>query len=186
MKGMIMKTTAVAAMAVALTACAVLLAALDRSPVVAAKAAPPAVEGLAGAAAADPVPTPVVVSDADAFQAECSACHMAYPPVMLPARSWQAIAGDLAHHFGEDASLDAATTAKISAYLVAHAAETANQGQRILQSVPADQVPLRITEMAWWRRAHYELPASAFSRPQVMSKSNCLACHRGGGEAEDD
>lgn len=155
------------------------------TPTPAAGAAPPAPDAAASSsdtAAAAPV------SGEAAFNSECSACHMAYPPAMLPARSWRAITGDLANHFGEDASLDPATTQKIGDYLVANAAETTRQGQWLLRGVSADQVPLRITEMPWWRQAHYEVPARYFTRPDVMTKSNCLGCHRGGAseEMEDD
>ena len=31
---------------------------------------------------------------------ECGACHLAFPPQMLPARSWKKLMGDLANHFG--------------------------------------------------------------------------------------
>ena len=36
---------------------------------------------------------------------ECGACHMVFPPQLLPARSWQKLMADLSSHFGEDASL---------------------------------------------------------------------------------
>lgn len=124
------------------------------------------------------------VSGEQAFNAECSACHMAYPPGLLPARSWQAIVGNLADHFGEDASLDAETTRKVGEYLVANAAESTGQGRWVLRGLADDQVPLRITDMQWWKRAHYEVRPSAFTSPEVVSRSNCLACHRSGASGE--
>jgi hypothetical protein len=36
---------------------------------------------------------------------ECGVCHIAYPPQMLPARSWKKIMAGLADHFGENATL---------------------------------------------------------------------------------
>ena len=113
---------------------------------------------------------------------------MAYPATTLPARSWQALTANLTDHFGEDASLDPETTQKISDYLVANAADATDQGRWALRGVAADQVPLQITDMPWWRRAHNEVPEAAFTRPEVVSKSNCLACHRNGasGEAGED
>ena len=44
-----------------------------------------------------------------AYQQECAACHLAYPPGMLPAPSWKRIMGGLEHHYGTDASLDEAS-----------------------------------------------------------------------------
>ena len=43
------------------------------------------------------------------YQQECAACHLAYPPGLLPAASWQRLMSNLPRHFGTDASLDAAT-----------------------------------------------------------------------------
>src|SRR5258707_12423348 len=36
---------------------------------------------------------------------ECGACHLVFPPQMLPTRSWQKLMGDLKAHFGQDASI---------------------------------------------------------------------------------
>ncbi|MGE8357412.1 MAG: cytochrome C, partial [Microvirgula sp.] len=52
------------------------------------------------------------------YRAECASCHMAYPPGMLPAASWRRMMGGLDRHFGENASLDAATRDDITAFLV--------------------------------------------------------------------
>jgi hypothetical protein len=46
------------------------------------------------------------------FRAECGSCHLAYPPGLLPAASWQRIMIRLEGHFGDDASLDPATAAQ--------------------------------------------------------------------------
>ena len=163
---------------------------VDAGSSAAAEAAPPADNSAAGAAPAPANSTQAAapVSGEQAFNSECGACHMPYPAIMLPARSWQAITANLADHFGEDASLDPETTKKISEYLVANAADATDRGRGILRGVAADQVPLRITDMPWWQNAHYEVPDAAFARPEVLSKANCLACHRGGaaGEGEDN
>ncbi len=60
---------------------------------------------------------------------ECSACHMAYPAALLPARSWTALMADLPNHFGEDASLDEASRGQIESYLVANAADSSGAGR---------------------------------------------------------
>ena len=48
---------------------------------------------------------------------ECGACHLAYPPRMLPAESWRAIMAGLDKHFGSNAGLDAADVNEITAFL---------------------------------------------------------------------
>ncbi|MGC9419967.1 MAG: diheme cytochrome c [Rhodovulum sp.] len=102
---------------------------------------------------------------------ECSACHMAYPAGFLPARSWQAIMGDLENHFGEDARLDDATRAEIEAYLVLNAAPR-------VRRVPDSATPLRISELPWFKHEH-DREVSQRMMERAKSMSNCVACHKG-------
>ncbi len=117
---------------------------------------------------------------------ECAACHMAFPAGMLPARSWEAVMSDLPNHFGEDASLDDATRAKITDYLVANAAR---EGSWIARSMAKGDPVLRISDSPWWIEEHRgEVGPKAFENPKVGSKANCVACHRdaNSGYFEDD
>lgn len=101
------------------------------------------------------------------YRAECASCHIAYPPSLLPAASWQRLMSGLSRHFGTDASLDAGTTAEIGRWLQAHASP------RAAAAAPDD----RITRSAWFVREHREVGAAVWSRPAVRSASNCAACH---------
>lgn len=108
-----------------------------------------------------------------AYKAECAACHVAYPPALLPAASWQRLMGGLDRHFGVDASLDAATTQAIGDWLAARAG-TYKKVHREANAPPQD----RITRSAWFVREHDEVPAATWQRPDVRSPANCSACHR--------
>lgn len=103
------------------------------------------------------------------YQQECAACHIAYPPGMLPAASWKRVMGGLDKHFGVDASLDAPTTAEITTWLQGHAGSY----KRAREEPPQD----RITRSRWFVRQHDELSASVWKRKAVGSPSNCAACH---------
>jgi mono/diheme cytochrome c family protein len=103
------------------------------------------------------------------YQQECAACHVAYPPGLLPRASWQRIMGQLKSHFGTDASLDSATAAELSTWLSANAAGSG----RLLDPPPQD----RITRSAWFVRQHDEVGAATWQRASVKSASNCSACH---------
>jgi hypothetical protein len=104
-----------------------------------------------------------------AYQQECGACHAPYPAGLLPAPSWRRITGDLAHHFGTDASLDAATTQRIATWLAANAGTS----RRAAEEPPQD----RITRSAWFGRKHDEVPRAAWRSPAVKTAANCAACH---------
>lgn len=116
----------------------------------------------------------------EAFNTECSACHMAYPPGLLPVRSWLAIMGGLSSHFGENASLDETTATAIADFLFANSADAVSANSQVLRGLKATDVPLRITDTPWWQREHDEIADSVFARASVKSKSNCLACHGNG------
>jgi hypothetical protein len=113
---------------------------------------------------------------------------MAYPPGYLPERSWRKLMTGLDKHFGENAGLDKAAAKEITDYLVANSAEKLSdrRSSRILGSLPAGAVPLRITETPYFRRKHddHEINPEVWKRPKVGSPANCTACH-GGAERGD-
>jgi hypothetical protein len=105
------------------------------------------------------------------YQAECSACHVAFPASGLPAASWARLMQNLPQHFGTDASLDPATTRQISQWLQANAAP----GRRAQDTPPED----RITRSAWFVREHHEISSATWQRASIGKPSNCAACHTG-------
>lgn len=131
-----------------------------------------AMAALSGVAHAD---TLAVSGASHPFYAqECSACHVAYPPGLLPAASWQRVMGTLNKHFGTDASLDdAKATREVTQWLVANAGTY----RRVTEEPPND----RISQSAWFLRKHREgeVPAGVWKRASVGSPANCGACHPG-------
>ena len=111
------------------------------------------------------------------WRAECGACHVAYPPRLLPARSWRAIMGGLDKHFGTDASLDPAAAAEIAAFLERHAGRDGGA-----------TTSLRITDTPWFQRKHRKISDTVWARPAIKSRANCSACHAGAdhGDYDDD
>jgi len=103
------------------------------------------------------------------YQQECASCHIAYPPGLLPAASWQRLMGGLARHFDTDASLDAAGTRAITAWLTGHA-----EADRHLRDTPPQD---RITRSRWFLREHDEVRPATWKLPAVKSAANCGACH---------
>lgn len=125
--------------------------------------------GLLSAAHADS--NSVSVPPLPKYTQECTACHMAYPPGMLPSASWQRIMGNLGKHYGTDASLDATSMQEINAWLQTHA----GTHKRVNEAPPQD----RITKSPWFLKEHSprEIPPEVWKRPAVGSASNCAACH---------
>lgn len=116
----------------------------------------------------------------EAVLKECGACHMAFQPAFLPARSWRRMMDGLADHFGEDASLTADTLDIIRTYLAANAGDVVMQGRALkyMQWVAPGGAPQRITENPDHLRKH-RFPDTVWKDPKVLTKSNCLACHSG-------
>lgn len=121
-----------------------------------------------------PVSDPVV-------KEECGSCHLAFAPGMLPASSWRRMMADLGNHFGDDASVDADTAARITRYLVDNAADAGGRraSDKLLRGVALDSAPLRITELPRWQREHRKVPDWEWRHKEVRSKANCVACHAG-------
>jgi hypothetical protein len=90
------------------------------------------------------------------WKSECGSCHLAYPPQLLPAQSWQRLMSQLDRHFGTDASLEPRAAAEIAAFLEKYAGRGAGES-------------LRITETRWFLREHHEVSSK--------SAANCAACH---------
>lgn len=112
------------------------------------------------------------------YASECAACHVAYHPSLLPRNSWVALIDGLGDHFGEDASLDAATTAHLRGYVMANAAQAwdTKPANRFARVDPA--APFTITATPSWKRIHREIPDTLFASKAVIARSNCNACHR--------
>lgn len=122
---------------------------------------------------ADPLPTNAT------WLQECSDCHLAFHPTLLPARSWQRMMNEQENHFDEDLALDEETVSEITEFLTKYAAESGltEPANKISRSVPADQSPQRITELKYWEKQHHEIDQSYWKHKKVKSKSNCGACH---------
>ncbi|HEV6966240.1 diheme cytochrome c [Roseateles sp.] len=104
-----------------------------------------------------------------AYVQECAACHVAYPPRMLPAASWARLMGGLDRHFGTDASLDPQDVQRLGQWL------QDNAGRDARATVPED----RITRTARFEHKHRHIEAATWRLPSVRSAANCMACHSG-------
>ncbi len=115
-----------------------------------------------------------------AYQQECAACHLAYPPGMLPASSWKRMMSGLDKHYGTDASLDAVTVQQLSNWLQSHAGTY----KRVAEEPPQD----RISKSAWFERKHRAIAPQVWALASVKSAANCAACHTGAnkGMFDDD
>ena len=113
-----------------------------------------------------------------AYTQECASCHTAYPPGMLPARSWQRVMSGLDKHYGTDASLDTATLEQLDGWLQAHAGTY----KRVREEPPQD----RITRSAWFARKHRNIDSRVWKLASVRSAANCSACHTGADRGDFD
>ncbi|HEX3632501.1 MAG TPA: hypothetical protein VHZ01_08345 [Casimicrobiaceae bacterium] len=115
-----------------------------------------------------------------AYLKECGSCHMAYPPELLPARSWNRVFGSLQDHFGDSAQLDATTQQHLHDYLVAHAADSAQNVHSIaiMHSLNASEAPLRITATPYIAGLHAAVLDPAWRpNPRPKTLAECSVCH---------
>ena len=114
------------------------------------------------------------------YVTECGACHFAYQPGWLPARSWRSMMGSLEQHFGENAELDTETRLAITRYLEMGAADVKQnrKSRKIMRSIGRDEAPLRISTLRYMVNKHDEIPKRLIEgNAKVGSRANCTACH---------
>jgi mono/diheme cytochrome c family protein len=108
---------------------------------------------------------------AEVWRSECSGCHIAYAPRLLPAASWREIIRTLDKHFGVDASVEPAIAKQIAQYLDANAGRD--------RGTPSATTPTRITEQRWFKREHDEVANYWGPGEKIAGPSDCAACHVG-------
>ena len=127
-------------------------------------------------------PTGAAINDprAQLYRTECGDCHLAFPPALLPAGSWEAVMAGLGDHFGDNAELDPTTTREITGFLVQNAAgpRSGEYGERSWRATRDQTPPLRITETDYFLGQHHEIPQAMITANQeIKSFSRCEACH---------
>jgi hypothetical protein len=111
---------------------------------------------------------------------ECSSCHFAYQPGLLPSRSWEKIMSNLGDHFGDNAELDAPIRKELLRYLVDNGADRSNyrRSKKIMRTIGVNDAPMQITKVSYFKRKHDELSnRMVAANPKVVSLGNCGACH---------
>jgi len=111
-----------------------------------------------------------------AVLAECTDCHMAFPPQTLTAIAWRNMMRDLSNHFGEDVSMDPAVNRKITAYYVKNATDKSNV--RAARKWRRGNKASRITKAPRFVKKHRSCAKAVWSQPSIKTKANCEACHK--------
>lgn len=125
------------------------------------------------------------------YKEECSSCHMAYSPGLLPADSWKKMMLSLDDHFGDNAELAPGTRKELLNYLIENSADHSEyrRSQKIMRSLGQNKIVDRITQTPYFIRKHDEIPKRYISENEkVASLSNCESCHQNAekGSFDDD
>lgn len=115
----------------------------------------------------------------ETYKRSCGACHFAYQPGLLPARSWVKIIDSSSVHPGGDLTIDKKARSEIMNYLEQNSAEKSpsKRSRKILYSVGSD-TPVRISEISYIKQKHRKIKQEVFARKAIGSRANCIACHR--------
>ncbi|MBF0184632.1 MAG: diheme cytochrome c [Magnetococcales bacterium] len=114
------------------------------------------------------------------YRAECGSCHLAYPPGLLPGRSWEKLLQQLADHFGENAEVQEEVRQALQSYLQNNAADRVDyqKSRKMVASIPAGQTPLRISEIPYFRHEHGEnKEVKVYGSGEKLSLARCEQCH---------
>ncbi len=114
------------------------------------------------------------------YKEECGSCHFPFQPGFLPASSWQEIMQGLDDHFGENAEISEQSNQQITRFLVTNAAGEVNREipNKVMWSLRYTPTPKRITETAFFRHEHREIPPGIMQRQEPsLTFANCDSCH---------
>jgi len=116
------------------------------------------------------------------YKSECSDCHFAYQPGLLPEKSWQRLLNSeaLKDHFGDNAELEKDVLQAVHDYAVENAADKSwyKRSRKIAASTSDVEAPLRITEVHYIKRMHQDIPEKMIAgNKDVKSLSFCDKCH---------
>jgi hypothetical protein len=113
---------------------------------------------------------------------ECGACHFAYSPGLLPARSWELHMSRLEKHFGETVTLSAPAHAAITRYLTENAADRSpyNGSKVLMERIDPNRAPYRMMDIPLYREMHRIIleVISNKTKVKVRTLTNCNACHQ--------
>ena len=116
----------------------------------------------------------------ETYKRECGSCHIAYPPMLLPIKSWQHLMSSLDSHFGDNAELESKTSSHILTYLNQNSLES-DTGLVVShwQKVILEDPPMRITELNVFKVDHkepYRLLGDSAEEPGFFAP--CGDCHK--------
>jgi len=116
----------------------------------------------------------------DTYVIECGSCHIAYPPMLLPAISWAKLMSGIDNHFEENAALDEETSAYITKYLSDYAMDNTSGSDvsHWLKTLPNEPL-IRITELPAFIDDHEDAYKRLGVGPdEVGFFSPCKDCHK--------
>ena len=126
----------------------------------------------------------VAVIKQQLYKDACSECHMAYPAGLLPEESWQSLMGKqaVAEHFGEDLYLEEQDRLQLLKLLREKAAQKYDRNKLSRKfaraALDSPEPMIRMSKTRFYQKKHEEIPqAWVLDNPDVVSYSNCSACH---------
>ena len=114
------------------------------------------------------------------YEKQCGGCHFPHQPGWLPERSWRALMGSLAGHFGKSVSVAPVEHSEILGYLVGGAADrhASVRAVKVSASIDPSETPRSISQVPYVAGIHGGFLDPAFRpRPQVKTLADCSACH---------
>ena len=118
-------------------------------------------------------------SQDDIYLDECGACHLAYPPGLLPEPSWRLLLAHLDDHFGDNAELGEDERLHLEKYLRDEALQYGKPTtmSRMLRNLPDDPF-IRITELPNFILDHQTSVVNINAETTVGSGlGDCEVCH---------
>lgn len=112
----------------------------------------------------DPVPSRYQLGQ-ELYLDNCSSCHIAIPPAILPTETWRKLLLELDQHYGQKLPTIIRPSLRLMWNYLQFASRPSQEGEK---------VPYRVDESRFFRALH---PRVEFS--QAVSYRTCISCHPG-------
>mgnify|MGYP001792411420 CR=1 FL=1 len=100
---------------------------------------------------------------------QCAACHVALPPAVLPAETWQVLISESAHY-----GVSVPVLSSFEQQLMLNYLQTYSR-----RVEPRDPVPFRVADSPYFHALH---PGVVL--PQPLNLRSCVGCHIGAGQQD--
>lgn len=112
------------------------------------------------------------------YKTACGSCHMAYPPMLLPATAWQELLR-AETHFGRDTGISPSRRTELLRFVLQESADASDTrlARRFRSGLKDGTSPPRVTDTAYMLEEHPKIYRELLKNTNNTELQDCRSCH---------